>query len=254
MLHIGNYSFKSRLLLGTGKYEDGQTQQEAVLASRTNVLTFALSRIDLNNIGPDPIEHLSREKFTLLPNTAGAKTADEAVRLARLARSSGICDMIKVEVIGDPPTLLPNPVETLKATEILLNEGFTVLPYLSDDPMLAKEAEALGAHAIMPGASPIGSGLGIVNPYNLHLIIEQSKVPVIVDAGIGAPHDACEAMQYGADGILLNSAVAKATDPIKMANAMRLAILAGREGYEAGRIPKSNVATASSPQENWANS
>lgn len=186
MLTIGNYTFTSRLLLGTGKYPNADIQREAVKASETNVLTFALSRIDLDNIGPDPIEQLDRNDFTLLPNTAGAKTAEEAVRLARLARSSGICDMIKVEVIGDPPTLLPDPVETLKATEILLAEGFTVLPYLSDDPMLALRAEQLGAHAIMPGASPIGSGLGITNPYNLQLIIEKANVPVIVDAGVGA--------------------------------------------------------------------
>ncbi|MFB4161155.1 thiazole synthase [Geomicrobium sp. JSM 1781026] len=252
MLTIGNYTFTSRLLLGTGKYPNADIQREAVKASETNVLTFALSRIDLDNIGPDPIEQLDRNDFTLLPNTAGAKTAEEAVRLARLARSSGICDMIKVEVIGDPPTLLPDPVETLKATEILLAEGFTVLPYLSDDPMLALRAEQLGAHAIMPGASPIGSGLGITNPYNLQLIIEKANVPVIVDAGVGAPHDAAEAMQYGADAVLLNSAVSKANDPVKMAEAMKLAIQAGRLGFEAGRIPAQKYASASSPQESWA--
>ncbi|GAK10502.1 LOW QUALITY PROTEIN: thiazole biosynthesis protein ThiG [Geomicrobium sp. JCM 19039] len=252
MLTIGNYTFTSRLLLGTGKYPNADIQREAVKASETNVLTFALSRIDLDNIGPDPIEQLDRNDFTLLPNTAGAKTAEEAVRLARLARSSGICDMIKVEVIGDPPTLLPDPVETLKATEILLAEGFTVLPYLSDDPMLALRAEQLGAHAIMPGASPIGSGLGITNPYNLQLIIEKANVPVIVDAGVGAHHDAAEAMQYGADAVLLNSAVSKANDPVKMAEAMKLAIQAGRLGFEAGRIPAQKYASASSPQESWA--
>ncbi|GAK05809.1 LOW QUALITY PROTEIN: thiazole biosynthesis protein ThiG [Geomicrobium sp. JCM 19037] len=251
MLTIGNYTFTSRLLLGTGKYPNADIQREAVKASETNVLTFALSRIDLDNIGPDPIEQLDRNDFTLLPNTAGAKTAEEAVRLARLARSSGICDMIKVEVIGDPPTLLPDPVETLKATEILLAEGFTVLPYLSDDPMLALRAEQLGAHAIMPGASPIGSALASPTRTTCNSLSKKQTFRSLL-MPVGAPHDAAEAMQYGADAVLLNSAVSKANDPVKMAEAMKLAIQAGRIGFEAGRIPAQKYASASSPQESWA--
>jgi thiazole synthase len=198
---------------------------------------------------PNFLEMLDLSHFTLLPNTAGAKTAEEAVRIARLAKASGLCDMIKVEVIGDFKTLLPDPIETLKATEMLLAEGFIVLPYTSDDVLLAKRLQDLGAHAIMPGASPIGSGQGIVNPLNLSLIIEQASIPIIVDAGIGTPSDAVIAMELGADAVLLNTAVSGAKDPIKMALAMRLAIESGRLGFEAGRIPKKRYAVASSPAE-----
>src|SRR5699024_2623920 len=176
---------------------------------------------------PNFLEKIYLDKFSLLPNTAGARTAKEAVRHAKLARASGICDMIKVEIIGCPKTLLPDPIETLKATEELLKEGFTVLPYTSDDVVLARKLEELGAHAIMPGASPIGSGQGIINPLNLSFIIEQSNVPIIVDAGIGSPKDAVYAMELGADGILLNTAVSGAADPVKMAEAMKLAVQTG---------------------------
>ena len=175
------------------------------------------------------------------------QNAEEAVRIAKLAKASGLCDMIKVEVIGDDRTLLPDPVETLKASEMLLEEGFIVLPYTSDDVVLARKLQELGVHAIMPGASPIGSGLGIVNPLNLSFIIEQATVPVIVDAGIGSPADAAFAMELGADGVLLNTAVSGAKDPIKMAQAMKLSIEAGRLGFEAGRIARKRCATASSP-------
>ena len=171
------------------------------------------------------------------------------MRIAKLAKASGLCDMVKVEVIGDDKTLLPDPIETLRASEMLLEEGFIVLPYTSDDVVLAKKLEELGVHAIMPGASPIGSGQGIINPLNLSLIIEQANIPVIVDAGIGSPADCAIAMELGADGILLNSAVSGAKDPVKMAKAMKLAIEAGRLGYEAGRIPKKRYAVASSPTE-----
>lgn len=186
-------------------------------------------------------------KYTLLPNTAGAKTAEEAVRIAKLAKASGLCDMIKVEVIGDDRSLLPDPIETLKASEMLLNEGFIVLPYTSDDVVLAKRLEDLGVHAIMPGASPIGSGKGIINPLNLKFIIEQSQVPVIIDAGIGSPKDVAHAMELGGDGVLLNTAVSGAKDPVKMALAVKLALEAGRLGYEAGRIEEKDYAVASSP-------
>ncbi|MDB5084424.1 MAG: thiazole biosynthesis family protein [Bacilli bacterium] len=249
-LKIGSYEFTSRLFLGTGKYPDLQTQTDAVRMSGADVLTFAVRRLNLDNPNePNFLEQLDLTRYKLLPNTAGAKTADEAVRIARLAKASGLCDMIKVEVIGDDRTLLPDPVETLKATELLVKEGFTVLTYTSDDPALARRLQEAGAHAVMPGASPIGSGLGIINPHYLRFIIEEAKVPVIVDAGIGSAADAAEAMELGADGVLLNTAVAAAKDPVKMAQAMRLAVEAGRLGYEAGRIPKKRYASASSPVE-----
>ncbi|MDC3418061.1 thiazole synthase [Aquibacillus salsiterrae] len=250
MLKIGKYQFNSRLLLGTGKYPNFDVQKEAVDVSETEVLTFSVRRMNIFEPSqPNFLEKLDVEKYTLLPNTAGAQTAKEAVRIAKLAKASGLCDMIKVEVIGCQKTLLPDPVETLKASEELLKEGFTVLPYTSDDVLLAKRLEELGCHAIMPGASPIGSGQGIINPLNLSFIIEQANVPVIVDAGIGTPSDAAIAMEMGADGVLLNTAVSGAKDPVKMAKAMKLAIEAGRLGFEAGRIPKKRYATASSPVE-----
>lgn len=250
MLKIGPYSFNSRLLLGTGKFPDFDTQKAAVEASQTEILTFAVRRMNIFEPNqPNFLEKIDVKKYTLLPNTAGAKTAEEAVRIAKLAKASGLCDMIKVEVIGCDKTLLPDPVETLKASEMLLEEGFVVLPYTSDDVLLAKRLEDLGCHAIMPGASPIGTGLGIVNPLNIHYIIEQSNVPVIVDAGIGVPSDAAKAMELGADGVLLNTAVSGANDPVKMAEAMKHAVLAGHGGFKAGRIPKKLHANASSPIE-----
>ncbi|WP_404406369.1 thiazole synthase [Jeotgalibacillus malaysiensis] len=250
MLKIGNHEFSSRLLLGTGKYPDFDIQKEAVDVSGTEILTFSVRRMNIFEAGqPNFLENLDVSKYTLLPNTAGAKTAKEAVRTAKLAKASGLCDMIKVEVIGCEKTLLPDPIETLKASEELLKEGFTVLPYTSDDVLLARRLEEAGCHAIMPGASPIGSGQGIINPLNLSFIIEQTSVPVIVDAGIGTPSDAAIAMEMGADGVLLNTAVSGAKDPVKMAKAMRLSIEAGRLGFEAGRIPKKRYATASSPME-----
>ena len=250
MLKIGSYEFKSRLLLGTGKYPNFDIQKEAVNVSGTEILTFSVRRMNIFDPSqPNFLEKLDLKKYTLLPNTAGAKTAQEAVRIAKLANASGLCNMIKVEVIGCQKTLLPDPIETLKASEELLKEGFTVLPYTSDDVLLARRLEELGCHAIMPGASPIGSGQGIINPLNLSFIIEQANVPVIIDAGIGTPSDAAIAMELGADGVLLNTAVSGASDPVKMALAMKLAIEAGRLGFEAGRIPKKRYATASSPSE-----
>jgi thiazole synthase len=254
MLTLGKYEFHSRLLLGTGKYPDFDTQKKAVTASETEILTFTVRRMNIfEKDQPNLLEQLDLEKYKLLPNTAGAKTAKEAVRHAKLARASGLCDMIKVEVIGCSRTLLPDPVETLKATEELVKEGFTVLPYTSDDVVLARRLEELGAHAIMPGAAPIGSGQGIINSVNLRFIIEQSNVPIIVDAGIGSPADAAYAMELGADGVLVNTAVSAAGDPVKMAGAMKLAVNAGRLGFEAGRIPVKSYATASSPMEGIVN-
>ncbi|GIP62609.1 thiazole synthase [Virgibacillus pantothenticus] len=249
MLQIGKQTFQSRLLLGTGKYPSFQVQREAVRVSQAEILTFAVRRMNIFDANePNLLEELDLKKYTLLPNTAGAKTAEEAVRIARLAKASELCDMIKVEIIGCDKTLLPDPFETMKASVQLLEEGFTVLTYTSDDVVLAKRLEEAGVHAVMPGASPIGSGQGVVNALNLQFIIEQSSVPVIVDAGIGSPSDAAYAMELGADGILLNTAVSGADDPVKMAKAMKLAVEAGRLGYEAGRIPKKTYATKSSPE------
>lgn len=250
MLKIGPYEFQSRLLLGTGKYPNFDVQKEAVEESESEILTFAVRRMNIFEASqPNFLEKLDLTRYKLLPNTAGARTAKEAVRIAKLAKASGLCDMVKVEVIGCQKTLLPDPFETYKASEELLKEGFIVLPYTSDDVLLAKRLQELGVHAIMPGASPIGSGQGIINPLNLSFIIEQATVPVIVDAGIGTPSDAAIAMELGADGVLLNTAVSGAADPVKMAEAMKLAIQAGRLGYEAGRIAKKRYATASSPTE-----
>jgi thiazole synthase len=250
MLKIGKCEFSSRLLLGTGKYPNFDIQKQAVEISESQILTFAIRRMNVfEESQPNFLEKLDLEKYTLLPNTAGASTAEEAIRIARLAKASGLCDMIKIEVIGDSKTLLPDPFETYKACEVLLEEGFIVLPYVSDDVLLAKRLQELGVHAIMPGASPIGSGLGIVNPLNISFIIEQATVPVIVDAGIGSPADAAYAMELGADAVLLNTAVSGAKDPVKMAEAMKLAIISGRLGYEAGRIQRKRYATASSPLE-----
>lgn len=250
MLRIGGKTFTSRLLLGTGKYPSFEVQKEAVNISEAEILTFAVRRMNIFEPSqPNFLEQLDLSAYTLLPNTAGASTAEEAVRIARLAKASGLCDMIKVEVIGCSRSLLPDPVETLKASEMLLEEGFIVLPYTSDDVVLARKLEELGVHAIMPGASPIGSGQGLLNPLNLSFIIEQAKVPVIIDAGVGSPKDAAYAMELGADAVLLNTAVSGAKDPVKMAKAMKLAIESGRLGFEAGRIPLKNYGTASSPQE-----
>jgi len=250
MLKIGEYEFNSRLLLGTGKFPDFDIQRDAVLASETEVLTFAVRRMNIFEPSqPNFLDKIDLNKYKFLPNTAGAKTAEEAVRIAKLAQASNICHMIKVEIIGCDKTLLPDPIETLRASEMLLEEGFTVLTYTSDDVVLARHLEELGVRAVMPGASPIGSGQGIINPLNMSLIIEQSNIPVIVDAGIGSPKDAVYAMELGADAVLLNTAVSGANDPVKMAKAMKLAVESGRLSYEAGRIPIKRTATASSPIE-----
>lgn len=228
MLKIGGRTFQSRLLLGTGTFSDVEVQRKAVETSETEILTFAVAKMDMDDSDDDLVTDLQPDTFSMLPNTAGAKTAEEAVRIAKLARTSGLSDMVKVEVIGDDQTLLPDAVETYRATEMLLKEGFITLPYIADDPVLARKLEELGAHAVMPGAAPIGTGRGILNPLHLSYIIEQANVPVIVDAGIGAPSHASLAMEMGADAVLLNRAVSQADDPVKMAEAMKLAIQAGR--------------------------
>jgi len=247
MLTIAGKELSSRFFLGTGRYPNPFVQNEAIKASGAEVLTFAIRRVNLDAPNEDAIlQHLEGQKFTYLPNTSGAKNAEEAIRIARLAKASGISNWIKVEISANERTLLPDPIETLKATEVLAKEGFVVLPYTSDDPVLCKRLEEAGAAAVMPGGAPIGTGLGILNPYNIGLIVEEANVPIIIDAGLGSAADIVQAMELGVDGVLMNTPVAKAKDPVKMALAMKYAIDAGRLSYVAGRIPKKKYATASS--------
>lgn len=247
MLTIAGKELSSRFFLGTGRYPNPFVQNEAIKASGAEVLTFAIRRVNLDAPNEDAIlQHLEGQKFTYLPNTSGAKNAEEAIRIARLAKASGISNWIKVEISANERTLLPDPIETLKATEVLAKEGFVVLPYTSDDPVLCKRLEEAGAAAVMPGGAPIGTGLGILNPYNIGLIVEEANVPIIIDAGLGSAADIVQAMELGVDGVLMNTPVAKAKDPVKMAFAMKYAIDAGRLSYVAGRIPKKKYATASS--------
>lgn len=246
-LTIGSYSFSSRLLLGTGKYPSNEVMLEALKISGTELVTVAVRRVDLSAKG-NTFELLG-DHYALLPNTAGCYTADEAIRTARLAREAGLLDLIKLEVIGDKKTLFPDNEELLKATKILVAEGFTVMPYTNDDIVMAKKLEDAGAACVMPLGAPIGTGLGIQNIYNILLIKEALSVPVIVDAGVGTASDAAVAMELGADGVLLNTAVAQAKDPVKMAEAMGKAVDAGRLAFEAGRMAKRLYATASSPLE-----
>ncbi len=247
---IGGRKLKSRFFLGTGRFPSPAVFLQALEASGAEVITFAVRRINLDNYEDDGVlQHVAGRELIYLPNTSGAGNADEAVRIARLARAAGLGDWIKVEISSNPRTLLPDPVETLKATERLADEGFTVLPYTSDDPALCRRLEDAGAAAVMPGAAPIGTGLGILNPYNLGLIAEEARVPVIVDAGLGSAGDAVQAMELGADGILANTPVSKAVDPVAMARAMKLAIEAGRLSRLAGRIPRKRYASASSEPE-----
>lgn len=248
-LKIGRYSFESRLFVGTGKYASVDETRAALEASGAEVVTVALRRIDLKDKSAGSMmELVTSKRWTILPNTAGCYTADDAVRTLRLARELGIGDMVKLEVIGDPKTLYPDNEQTLAAAKILVAEGFTVLPYCMDDPVLCKKLEDVGCAAVMPLAAPIGSGLGIRNPYNLRIILEQSKVPVIVDAGVGTASDAAIAMELGCDGLLLNTAIAQAKKPVLMAEAMREAVIAGRKAFLAGRMPKRLYASASSPE------
>jgi thiazole synthase len=247
---LGGRTFNSRLILGTGKYPDFPSMVEALDASGTEMVTVALRRVKLEDMGKGSLlDFVDPKKYLLLPNTAGCYTADEAVRTARLAREVGGWNWVKVEVIGDPKTLFPDVIGLLEATKTLVAEGFVVLPYTNDDPIIAKRLEELGAAAVMPLAAPIGSGLGVRNRANLQIIIEHARVPVIVDAGVGTASDAAIAMELGADGILMNTAVAEAKNPVRMARAMSLAVQAGWLAANAGRIPKKLYASASSPLE-----
>jgi thiazole synthase len=248
LLAIGNRTFKSRLFVGTGKYKDVDETRHALEASGAEVVTVALRRVNLKDRGEGSMMSLlTSGRFTLLPNTAGCYTADEAVRTCRLARELGVGDMVKLEVIGDQGTLFPDNEATLEAARILVEEGFTVLPYCIDDPIVCRKLADAGCAAVMPLAAPIGSGLGIRNPYNLMIIREQIKLPLIVDAGVGTASDAAFAMELGCDGVLMNTAIAGAKDPILMATAMRDAVRAGRSAFLAGRIPRKLHASASSP-------
>ena len=245
---IANIKLKSRLIVGTGKYKDFKETARAVEASKADMVTVAVRRVNIiDKKKPILTDYLNPKKIIYLPNTAGCFTSDEALRTLRLAREMGGWKLVKLEVLGDKKTLYPNMIETLKSTKILVKEGFKVMVYCSDDPLLAKKLEDYGASAIMPLASPIGSGLGIQNKVNISLIIKQSKVPVIIDAGIGTASDATISMEMGCDGVLINSAIANARKPILMAEAFKNAVISGRQSYIAGRMKKFLFASASSP-------
>lgn len=248
-LKFGGREFRSRLIVGTGKYPDYPTMQKALEASGTEIVTVAVRRVNLDRKQESLLDYIDVKKYTLLPNTAGCYTAEEACTYARLAREVGMSDMVKLEVIGDQRTLFPDNEELLKATKILVKDGFTVLPYTNDDPVMAKKLEDAGAAVVMPLGAPIGSGLGIRNPHNILIILQAAQVPVIVDAGVGTASDAAIAMELGCDGVLMNTGIAGAKDPVKMAEAMRKAVDAGRLAYLAGRIPKKMYATASTTME-----
>jgi len=249
LLKIGNYTFRSRLFVGTGKYATFDLMAEALEASGCEVVTVAVRRVNLNAPKGEKtlLDYIDPKRYKILPNTAGCYCKEDAIKVAHVARELGIGDWIKLEVLGDEKTLLPDPVETLEAARILVKEGFIVLAYTSDDPVLAKKLEAAGATSVMPLGSPIGSGQGILNRTNIRLIIENASVPIIVDAGVGTASDVTIAMELGAEGVLLNTGIAGAKDPIRMAHAMRHALEAGRLAYRAGRIPRKLYASASSP-------
>jgi thiazole synthase len=245
---LAGRQYRSRLIVGTGKYASFAETQRAIEASGAEMVTVAVRRVNITDPGRENLlDHLPPERFTILPNTAGCYTAEEAIRTARLAREAGGWTLLKLEVIGDQQTLFPDVAATIEAAKVLVKEGFQVLPYVTDDPVACKRLEELGCAAVMPLAAPIGSGLGVRNPFNLRIIVEQARVPVIVDAGVGTASHAAEALELGCDAVLMNTAIAGAKDPLLMAEAMRLAVEAGRRAYLAGRIPAKLHATASSP-------
>ena len=247
-LRIGGREFGSRLFVGTGKYRDVSETEAALIESGAEVVTVALRRIDLSDRSSGSMMSLvTSGRWTILPNTAGCYTADDAVRTLRLARELGMAELVKLEVIGDPKTLYPDNEQTLEAAKTLVAEGFTVLPYCLDDPIVCRKLQDLGCAAVMPLAAPIGSGMGIRNPHNLEIILENATVPVIVDAGVGTASDAAIAMELGCHGVLMNTAIAHAKEPVTMARAMRLAVEAGRLAYLSGRMPIKRFAAASSP-------
>jgi thiazole synthase len=249
-LIIAGREFKSRLWVGTGKYKDFAETKRAIEVSGADVVTVAVRRVNITDRSKENLlDYIDPKKYTILPNTAGCYTVEDAVRYSRLARAAGVSDLVKLEVLGDERTLFPDTAGLIEAAKILVKEGFIVLPYTNDDPIVAQKLVDVGCPAVMPLAAPIGSGLGIRNPYNLKIIMEMIKVPIIVDAGVGTASDAAFAMELGADAVLMNTAIAGAKDPIAMAEAMNYAVQAGRLAYKAGRIPRKLYATASSPIE-----
>lgn len=248
-LRIGKYTFKSRLFVGTGKYSSFELMRDCLIASRTDCVTVAVRRVNLGGKGESLLDYIDRSKITILPNTAGCYSADDALRTARLAREVLDTPLVKLEVLADERTLLPDPPATLEATKVLVKEGFDVLCYTSDDPVMARKIADAGALCVMPAGSPIGSGQGILNPNNLRIILEEARTPIICDAGVGTASDVSFAMELGCAGVLLNTAIAHAQDPLKMAFAMRYACEAGRLACLAGRIPRKLYANASSPME-----
>jgi thiazole synthase len=245
---LGGKAFRSRLIVGTGKYKDFAETKAAIETSGAEIVTVAVRRVNITDRNKENLlDYIEPKRYQILPNTAGCYTADEAIRTCRLAREVGVGDMVKLEVIGDQATLFPDVAATIEAAKVLVKEGFKVMPYITDDPVTCLKLQEIGCIAVMPLAAPIGSGLGIRNPFNLAIIIQQAKVPVIVDAGVGTASDAAEAMELGCDGVLMNTAIAGAKDPIAMARAMNLAIEAGRIAYLAGRIERRLYASASSP-------
>lgn len=245
---VAGRTFRSRLIIGTGKYRDYEQNAQALVASGAEIVTVALRRVNVSDPGaPRLVDFINPAKYTYLPNTAGCYTAEDAIRTLRLAREAGGWNLVKLEVLGDRKTLYPDMIETLRATDVLIKDGFDVMVYCSDDPLMCKRLEEAGAAAIMPLAAPIGSGLGIQNPVNIRLIIEAAKVPVLVDAGVGTASDAAIAMELGCDGVLMNTAIAEAGDPVMMASAMKAAVEAGRLAYRAGRMKKKLYADPSSP-------
>ena len=245
---LAGKEYRSRLIVGTGKYKDFAETQRAIEASGAEIVTVAVRRVNVTDPNRENLlDYVDPKRYTILPNTAGCYTAEDAVRTCRLAREAGVGSLVKLEVIGDDKTLFPDIPGTLEAAKTLIDDGFTVLPYIHDDPISCKKLEDMGCAAVMPLAAPIGSGLGIRNPYNIRIILEHSTVPVIVDAGVGTASDAAVALEIGCDAVLMNTAIAAAQDPILMAEAMRLGIDAGRKAYLAGRMGKKLYATASSP-------
>ncbi|MCY4632902.1 MAG: thiazole synthase [Acidobacteria bacterium] len=248
-LVIAGRPFRSRLIVGTGKYPSAAVMRQAHEASDAEMVTVAVRRVELNRARESLLDHIDTERYFLLPNTAGCYTADDAIRTARLGREAGLSNWVKLEVIGDEKTLFPDNEALVQATRVLVAEGFVVLPYTNDDPVTCRKLEDAGAAAVMPLGAPIGSGLGVQNPNNIGLVKEAAGVPVIVDAGVGTASDAAVAMELGIDGVLMNTGIAGADDPVGMAEAMKLAVRAGRLAYLSGRIPRKRYATASSPLE-----
>jgi thiazole synthase len=247
-LVLGGRTFRSRLIVGTGKYSSFALMKEALDMSGAEMVTVAVRRVNLNDKSSESLlDYIDPARFTLLPNTAGCYTAEEAIRIANLGREAGLSDWVKLEVIGDEKTLFPDTEGLLTATKILVKDGFVVLPYTNDDPVMARKLEDAGAAAVMPLGAPIGSGMGIQNAANLQIILQSVSVPVIVDAGVGTASDATIAMELGSDAVLMNTGIAAATDPVAMAEGMKLAVQAGRLAYKAGRMPKKLYASASSP-------